>query len=425
MRYKILLLLILTVLITGMNVYPAVAATSIQEVNTEATTQYNNTKTVYQKTVDAYKSARQDWISARDKYLNNKSQENAETAIEEGRGYITKACSAMVGYLNMIKIKVEAMSVIDDDSKEAIGIEKELKETIINEINTDIDWLTNKQIEVENMDTKDELVAVAKDIDNHWDDIKAKVKRYTGEILASRIEYVVGQLQDIQVKVDEKIELLEAEGQDVSQLNRWSDSYQTYLTIAEEKYKQARTQYRKITSLSGADELFQAGHEFLKEADQAIRSAYGELDNIVTELKKRKIGEKELSGTGILYVQGSGEAELSGKGTVKGETDTDSTMTVTDNIGNAYVETYGQGTKEAVSENTTLYKGFGKARVTGSDIEVNIESGSLDLEAFGTGEVYLKGSGTYKVGQDGPEKEISPTGTTIEIKSVGAAVASP
>jgi hypothetical protein len=98
------------------------------------------------------------------------------------------------------------------------------------------------------------------------------------------------------------------------------------------------------------------------------------------------------------------------------------TMLVTDKAGDVKVDTEGKGQKEVIDDQQTRYTGFGTATVTGSDLEVVITGSSLDIEAAGTGQVIMKGSGTYYTEKDSTKKEFTAEEVTIQFQPRQAAL---
>jgi len=100
----------------------------------------------------------------------------------------------------------------------------------------------------------------------------------------------------------------------------------------------------------------------------------------------------DYSGTGTLHAQGTGIAQIKGKGEVWG-TGKGGLLAITDNGGGARIEVSGEGRKVQVG-NTVIYYGFdGRFFVAGRDIVVRLEGARVDLTAVGTGTAFLKGHG--------------------------------
>lgn len=388
----------------------AVAAPKAEISNTAtatastATETYKNTKDTYTNTVTEYKSIRQDWLTAKGLYQKSRSSTDFENALEKAKAHMLKVEEVIITYLTAMKTKVENMENIDE----------EIRQSIITEIDSDINWLQAKQAEINNATTKEDLTSIVTAVKNYWQNIKPKAKRYLGHILVGRINAAISKLENARDTVNNKINLLKENGQDTAKLESLVTDFNSKIDLAKGQLENAKAKFSEISSLQEANSLFKQGKDFISSANKYLREAWQTLQSIITELKKNRLKSVELSGTGTIHIEGQGTTTLAGNGTVEGTTDTGATAVVTDKGGDALVDTQGQGGKEILSDNQTRYTGFGSIKVTGTNIEVQITGSTLNIDASGTGTVSMKGTGTYQIG-GGETQDIPAAGIVVSI----------
>jgi len=382
---KVGAILVLAVFLLGMA--SAVSAQPLKQWDEVAKEKYNNAKTEYLKLKSFYEDARQDWITARDKYIAYKNAENLENALEKGKDFLLKADKVLAGYLEMVSTYVEGEPSLSDTEREKI----------ISELDSYIRWLEEKQPEIESATTKKELVDIAKTVRNKWQEIRPATKRIVGQVMNAKVLWVINNAETASVKVEDAIEQLKEQGKDTTGLEACLDDFNTKIDLAKEKHQAAKEKYAEIRNVRDADKLFREGNAFVEEASQYLRSAYEDLREIVKELKKYKTGEVTVSGTGRLTAEGDGNATISGNGSID-VTGEEGVLTVTDNFGDMNITVRGFGNKTELEPNKWQYTGTGSAYIIGSDMIVEFEGQNIDLTVEGTGSATLAGTGTYEIG---------------------------
>jgi len=381
-------------------------AQPLKEWNEAAIQKYNNAKAEYLKIKGFYEDAREDWLTARNKYMQYKNSENLENALEKGKDYLLKADQTLVKYLEMISAYVEGEPSLSDTERE----------NILNELDSYITWLEQKQPEIEDATTKKELVEIAETVRNKWMEIRPTTKRIVGQIMNAKVLWLINKAETASDKVDNTIEKLKEQGKDTTALEAWLEDFNTKIDLAKQKHQAAKEKYAEIKDVKDADELLRQGDEFVREANQYLKSAYKDLKEIVKELRKYRSGEVTVSGTGRLTAEGDGKAYLSGNATI--EISGSGVLTVTDNYGDMEISVSGFGNKTEIEPNKWQYTGVGSAHIVGSDITVELEGQNIDLTAEGTGTATLTGTGTYEVcGKKCIQSEWSATGVSIEISA--------
>lgn len=272
---KILLGIIITFFLISVSVSSSLAL-NLKEEDQQAIASYQQAKQEYLQAVAVYRQARQDFLTAKEKLKASRTAPQTKAALEKAKDFMLKADQTAIKYLTMIRKKVEASS----------GLSEGERQVSLNEIDSDINWLTSKQAEISSAATKEELKSLASQVKNHWQNIRPKVKRITGQILAAKVNLVLTKLEETGNRVQAGINKAKSAGRETSQLEAWFADYQKNLNLAKEKYEAAKTKFAAISNLEEANQLFNQGTAFIKEANQYLRLAHRNLKEIVKELKK-------------------------------------------------------------------------------------------------------------------------------------------
>lgn len=62
------------------------------EVDKNAVARYNNARQEYQEVVEFYKSARRDYLNAKDKYVQTKNNADLKTTLDEAKQFLIAIC---------------------------------------------------------------------------------------------------------------------------------------------------------------------------------------------------------------------------------------------------------------------------------------------------------------------------------------------
>lgn len=229
----------------------------------------------YQKEVNFYKSARQNFLNLRTKYQQFKNAENKKALENAAKNYLEKAVNSLIRRLEAMKNWLANRSALPELEKQEI----------IAEIDQDISWLQERLPKIQTA-SPEAIKEEAKTVREYWKNHRAKVKRIIGQIWAARISFVITKAEDFGKRVEAKIQELKAAGRDISQLEVWLVDFNQKLDLAKQKYEAAKEKFRAISNLAEADQLFREGHQFIKEANQYIRQAHAQLVQIVKEMRK-------------------------------------------------------------------------------------------------------------------------------------------
>lgn len=260
---KIFIFIIFFFLVTGIKAVPALA-------------NYQDAKQEYLQAVSVYNAARQDYLTAREKLQTVRNVAQIKETFEKAKDFLLKADQTTIKYLTMVRKKVEGATGLSDSERQAA----------LNEIDSDIAWLTNKQAEIQAATTREQIVSLAIQVKNHWQNVRAKVKRITGQILASNVNKVISKLEEIGNRIETAINKAKTAGRNTTQAEAWLAEYKKNLDLAKGKYEEAKTKFASISNLAEANTLFNQGTAFIREANQYLKAAHKNLKDIVSELRR-------------------------------------------------------------------------------------------------------------------------------------------
>lgn len=281
---KIITTFAILAILVGLTGQSVLALTPLKERDEKAKVRYQEARGQYQKEVNFYKNARQDFLNARAKYQQFKNAENKKALEGAARNYLEKAVNSLIKRLETIKNWVSNRGALPDSEKQAI----------IAEIDQDIAWLQERLPKIQTA-SSEAIKEEAKTVRTYWKTHRARVKSIIGQIWAARINFLITKAESFSAKVSAKIEELKAAGKDTSQLETWLADFNQKLALAKQKYEAAKEKFKAIkgepgfdpiTELAEADRLFRQGHQFIKEANQYIRQAHAQLVQIVKEMRK-------------------------------------------------------------------------------------------------------------------------------------------
>lgn len=235
---------------------------------------YAAAKTAYQNEVNAYKTARQQFLTAQSNYLKLKNAANKKAYEDQARAYLAKTVDALTKRLEAIKAWVSDRKAISEADKQSI----------ILEIDNDIDALAGMKAGIDTA-TPAQIISKAKEIRAYWVKHRIFVKRITGQVWSARVNYVIDQAEIVSDKVDATIQELKAAGKDTTKLEAWLADFDQKIAIAKEKKELGEAKFQAIDSLADMDQLFREGHQFILDAGNYIRSAHTKLIEIIKEIK--------------------------------------------------------------------------------------------------------------------------------------------
>jgi len=354
---------------------------------------FENVKEKYEKYKEAwerYKDARQKYIQANQKYKDLRNQ----ITFNHAKRFLTNGCNFAERWLERFRLYVERSKI--DDAK---------KQELLSEVDEYISIIEEKRTKVNSSQTPEELREAAREIKQAWNEMRVNLRAMVGQVAAFKLQVVIQKAVNVEVRLEEKIQQLEAYGIDTSELGTILDEYSEHLQNANESVNNALALYEE-------GKINEANKE-LREATKELREAFNNIKEFVHRYREKISQGKIFFGnkTGEVWAHGNGMAMLSGDAIVNVRGN--GTLVVSPINAVVSVVGFGSPTKDEAN-NTVTYEGNGKAIVRGENITVTITGERITLFAKGNGSLYLNGTGYYRVKKlpDTPIQESSYSNET-------------
>jgi hypothetical protein len=221
----------------------------------------------YQDRVDAYRTAREDFLSVRKRISERRTVDDASIRLERARTFLLRATEAMEGHLKVMKIRIEATEALPED----------VKQSFLNDIESHISWYEDKEDAIREAKNKDDLLEIAKEIREKWLESREDLKRVVGAILNSQLERIIDKGNAVSERIDSKTQELKEGGADTEALEALLESFQAKLEFASELNEEAAEKF------DHGD--FEQGHELIRKAHTEVRGAFSILKDIVREMR--------------------------------------------------------------------------------------------------------------------------------------------
>lgn len=312
------------------------------------------------------------YIEAKQKYLELRKKPNAPVQarimLHAGSEYIER-------WLDRIEFEVMNSDGMDDETKLAI-IDK------IDEYRTEIQ---EKKGQLNETTDISEMRMISKELNSYWGEVRIFIKSVVYQLAAAKLELLIDKAEDVEVRLQLKIEEMKASGLDTAKLEELLSEYENNIALAKENVEKAEELLLNATTIDQVRE----GHKLIVDASHYLKEAFKDVRLMVKEYRKGTFFGK---GTGEIFVKGDGKAVIKGTGIVVAQ----GNGTVTVDPETAVITATGFGAK-TTGNGISEIKGKGVVVVRGENVTVTIEGTSLKIFAKGTGSVYLEGTGTYKV----------------------------
>lgn len=272
---KLVLSLVIASLMSLSGAQIAGAAT-LSEIDNQAKANYEQARQTYINEMNAYKTARQQFLAAKKKVEAFRSVENKAAYRTSVQNFLSKSVSALIKYLEALKNK--ALNVR--------GVSDAERAEIIAYIDVDINWLKEKQTILSGELTDEQLKNEAVAIQNYWPTVRTTFKKGVADNWIARVNYVISRAEELADKTDTKIDELEAQGKDTTQLKAWLEDLNKNIQLAKDKAALAKEKRVNISEVN-FDAMMLSIHQFVKDANQYVRKAHSDLVKIVQDLKKQ------------------------------------------------------------------------------------------------------------------------------------------
>jgi len=337
-----------------------------------------------------YENAMKKYNEAKEKYQKARGKAVNETLAKD---FLLRGIDVVENWLNVLERRINNMA-----------IDNETRDELIGQINEYRDRLNEMRDRVNNAETIEELREVAKDLRNLWMEIRSGIRGIVGQVVVAKLNVVVEKAEQVEMRIEEKIEILNENGYDTSALSALLEDYSNNLDLAREKLDVAKEKFK-----DGTPEEMREGQQAVRDAMGYLRQAFSDVRKIINILKDIRTGRVFYGNkTGEVWAMGDGVAEISGSAivVVRGN----GTLTVSPS--DAVVSVVGFGNVE-----DGTYTGHGKAVIRGKDINVRIEGTDIRMFAKGHGTLSLDGTGVYRVKKlpDEEMTEETPYSGTVEV----------
>ncbi len=343
---------------------------------------------------EKYENAMAKYNEVREKYQKARGKAVNETM---AKNFLLKGIDVVENWLNVLERRINNMA-----------IDNETRDELLSKIDDYRDRLDEMRTRVNDAETIEELRDVSKDLRNLWIEIRNGIRGMVGQIVVAKLNAVVEKAEQVELRIEEKIEALNESGYDTSALSALLEDYSNNLDLAREKLDIAEEKFS-----DGSPEAMKEGQKAVREAMGYLKQAFGDVRKIIGILKNIRTGHVFYGNkTGEVWAAGDGIAEITGSAivVVRGN----GTLTVAPP--DAVVSVTGFG-----SEEDGTYTGHGKAVIRGQDISVRIEGNGIKMFAKGHGTLYLDGTGVYRV-KKLPREEMSeetPYNGTVNVEFGG------
>jgi hypothetical protein len=228
----------------------------------KARNRFEETKGLYQACKDDAKS--EDCLAAK------------EEIKESWREKLLGHTDILIEHFEKLKSKIESNENMAED--EAVEV---------------IAWLDGKiaeaneiKVKIEAGETKDELVAAAKELDQLWKKSKNRVRAQAGKVVTDKFAGIIVQAKQLEVKLNNILERMESNGYDVSVVEDEVEAFHTHIVDAQTAFEEAKDLYNQMADSDDAKDLREQAADKVKEAKDQLTEARDSLREILKKIKE-------------------------------------------------------------------------------------------------------------------------------------------
>ncbi len=259
-------------------------------------------KNRFMNAVNNHSQRKSQWILARDRY-NKACRNNADSvecqkllndSIDRARQYLENSANLAISYLEQVKDKVDSTDSISDDR--AAEIDSDI-DKYINQLNDVLDDLNNA-------DTKDEIKADAKKIDDIWKNARFRVRSYAAYMLGSKVMSLSLRSDNLADRLDCYLSEIKDQGNDIGNLQDKVDEFNSEISDSRTAWDEADQLYEEMRVLMKADDrdtqaIRNKADEIkdkVAEAHDSLRKAQALLTQIFREIRSYKVNIASCNG---------------------------------------------------------------------------------------------------------------------------------
>ncbi|ADI73791.1 hypothetical protein Metev_0894 [Methanohalobium evestigatum Z-7303] len=361
-----------------------------------------------------YAKAKSNFHSINKKVSGNKLNPNSEKVINATKNYLNSTLDYMIEHLENKKTNINASNANFTDKS-------------IEDLNEYINELKQKRVELKSAETREEISEISDEIREIWRDAQTNSNSIAIKTVNERINEHLEKSKSISLRIEKEIKQLEAEGKNVSDVEKLLNGYKEKISNIKEHQSNAEKIYSNATdekSIKDAKLKLQKAISELKEANIILKE-------IFKQIKDYRNDSIKLDGQKDVNASGDGTAVLSGNLDINIST-ADAKMVIKDFSGDAKVNITGNYSKvnrnknkpEGLKDNRALvYHGLiGNINVSGSSLTVMVNGENIELNADGVGSIVFSegdfgienSSNNLKVGLDEDIKNTTSSNTSSQ-----------
>ncbi|MEA3254660.1 MAG: hypothetical protein U9Q22_02375 [Candidatus Altiarchaeota archaeon] len=236
---------------------------------------YNQTKLRYNNARLRYVDSRDKWVKARDRYRLTKDKAELRNSVTSAQKFVLRADDTVIQYLGLVKTRLELSKSMNES----------VKQGLVSEINSSVDWFREKNVVLANTTNKKELITHAKEIRDRWRTTRVLVKKTSGLVINSKINSILLKSGRVSEKIEAKIVKLEQGGVDTTELRSLLRDYNGKVGLARERHLEARNRFGEVGDVKGADQLLREGNALIRESNNYLKESYPALKKIIRDFK--------------------------------------------------------------------------------------------------------------------------------------------
>ena len=255
---------------------------------------YLEAKQRYKEADSNYKKDKQEFLQLKEELKQCKDGDTTEKCVELSAQANARA-KEMVS--NSIKLLINHLEQIKESVNENENFADEEAASISTEIDVKIKALQELSAKLESAATKEEIKAIAKEVQQLWKNYKEKAKLHALHVANARVRGVVEKSEKVEAKFQCVLDSLEEQGKDVSSLDALVEKYNEKLADAQEHYNKARLSFQSSTQLRADKDLTEAeitsitnlnqeGKKHLDLARENVKEAQELMKEIVKSIKE-------------------------------------------------------------------------------------------------------------------------------------------
>lgn len=238
---------------------------------------YKQAFTDYNLNYDRYRNAYQDFISAKNSYLQYKTLNSQNEALTRTKYYLETRDDLLIAYYNLLKEKL----------KLAEGLTPYDKNLKINILDSRISFFLDHKNTIPAVSSLEDTVGKSAEIDNKKEDLQAEGEKTVGYILIAKEETASNNLSEIINNITITVNQIRGSGKDTAKLDRWLLETNNKWIISQKKSDDARKLLDTLTidKNNGSNDDFQNAKKLIENSRQYLKEAGFNTMETIKEIK--------------------------------------------------------------------------------------------------------------------------------------------